>query len=94
MSPSEPSVASISDQPVEDGTLLTASCPLPITNYQEIVLAHGSGGKLSHQLISKIIVPQFANELLAPMHAQQPIRVTKKKRAPFVSREAPRETDR
>jgi hydrogenase expression/formation protein HypE len=49
-------------------SLLTASCPLPITDYKEIVLAHGSGGKLSHQLISKMIVPQFANELLAPMH--------------------------
>jgi hydrogenase expression/formation protein HypE len=49
-------------------SLLTASCPLPITDYKEIVLAHGSGGKLSHQLISKIIAPQFANELLAPMH--------------------------
>ncbi|HEY1771297.1 MAG TPA: hydrogenase expression/formation protein HypE [Chthoniobacterales bacterium] len=49
-------------------SLLTASCPLPITDYNEIVLAHGSGGKLSHQLISKIIAPQFANELLAPMH--------------------------
>ena len=49
-------------------SLLTASCPLPITDYQEIVLAHGSGGKLSHQLISKIIAPQFANELLAPLH--------------------------
>ena len=51
-----------------DASLLTASCPLPITDYKEIVLAHGSGGKLSHQLISKIIAPQFANELLAPMH--------------------------
>ncbi|MBA3962142.1 MAG: hydrogenase expression/formation protein HypE [Chthoniobacterales bacterium] len=51
-----------------DRSLLTASCPLPITDYKEIVLAHGSGGKLSHQLISKIIAPQFANELLAPMH--------------------------
>ena len=49
-------------------SLLTASCPLPITDYKEIVLAHGSGGKLSHQLISKIIAPQFANELLAPLH--------------------------
>jgi hydrogenase expression/formation protein HypE len=49
-------------------SLLTTSCPLPITDYQEIVLAHGSGGKLSHQLISKIIAPQFANELLAPLH--------------------------
>ena len=51
-----------------NGSLLAASCPLPITDYKEIVLAHGSGGKLSHQLISKIIAPQFANELLAPMH--------------------------
>ena len=59
MSSSEPSIASISDQPAADGNLLTASCPLPITDYKEIVLAHGSGGKLSHQLISKIIVPQF-----------------------------------
>jgi hydrogenase expression/formation protein HypE len=49
-------------------SLLTASCPLPITDYKEIVLAHGSGGKLSHQLISKIIAPQFANNLLAPLH--------------------------
>ncbi len=54
--------------PPANGSLLTASCPLPITDYKEIVLAHGSGGKLSHQLISKIIAPQFANELLAPMH--------------------------
>ena len=45
-----------------------ASCPLPITNYKEIVLAHGSGGKLSHQLIEKMILPQFRNELLEPLH--------------------------
>lgn len=49
-------------------SLLTSSCPLPITDYKEIVLAHGSGGKLSHQLLSKIILPQFQNELLAPLH--------------------------
>jgi len=49
-------------------SILTASCPLPITDYKEIVLAHGSGGKLSHQLISKLVLPQFTNELLAPLH--------------------------
>ncbi len=48
--------------------LLGASCPLPITNYKEIVLAHGSGGKLSHQLIEKLVLPQFRNELLEPLH--------------------------
>ena len=48
--------------------LLGTSCPLPITNYKEIVLAHGSGGKLSHQLMEKMILPQFRNELLDPLH--------------------------
>jgi hydrogenase expression/formation protein HypE len=52
---------------VDAGALLGA-CPLPITNYKEIVLAHGSGGKLSRQLIDKIVLPQFRNELLAPLH--------------------------
>lgn len=49
-------------------SLLTASCPLPITDYKEIVLAHGSGGKLSHQVLSQLILPQFSNELLLPLH--------------------------
>src|SRR4051794_18719405 len=49
-------------------SILTTSCPLPITNYKEIVLAHGSGGKLSHQLIEKMVLPQFGNELLRPLH--------------------------
>jgi hydrogenase expression/formation protein HypE len=51
-----------------DDSLLTTSCPLPITNYKQIVLAHGSGGKLSHQLIEKMVLPQFQNELLQPLH--------------------------
>jgi hydrogenase expression/formation protein HypE len=53
---------------MDDLSLLTASCPLPITNYKEIVLAHGSGGKLTRQLIDKIVLPQFRNELLEPLH--------------------------
>jgi hydrogenase expression/formation protein HypE len=53
---------------VGDSSFLTASCPLPITNYKEIVLAHGSGGKLSHQLLEKMVLPQFCNELLDALH--------------------------
>jgi hydrogenase expression/formation protein HypE len=52
---------------VDAGALLGA-CPLPITDHQEIVLAHGSGGKLTHQLIQKMILPQFRNEFLEPLH--------------------------
>lgn len=34
--------------------VLMATCALPVSDYREIVLAHGSGGKLSQQLIQKI----------------------------------------
>ena len=47
---------------------LFSSCPLPISDHKEIVLAHGSGGKLTHRLIEKVILPQFRNELLEPLH--------------------------
>ena len=47
---------------------ITGSCALPITDSKEMVLAHGSGGKLSQQLIQKIVLPQFGNELLEPLH--------------------------
>jgi hydrogenase expression/formation protein HypE len=47
---------------------LMGSCPIPVSEYREIVLAHGSGGKLSAQLIQKVVLPQFNNELLAPLH--------------------------
>ncbi|MCE0499022.1 MAG: hydrogenase expression/formation protein HypE [Methylacidiphilales bacterium] len=48
--------------------VLSGSCPLPLTQYNEIVLAHGSGGKLSQQLMQNIVLPQFRNELLEPLH--------------------------
>jgi len=44
------------------------ACPLPISAHKEIVLAHGSGGKLTHELIQKMVLPQFRNELLQPLH--------------------------
>ena len=44
------------------------ACPLPLSDYQDIVLAHGSGGKLSQQLIQEILLPQFRNELLDVQH--------------------------
>jgi hydrogenase expression/formation protein HypE len=49
------------------GTLM-GTCPLPLSDYQEIVLAHGSGGKISQQLFQEILLPQFRNELLDVQH--------------------------
>lgn len=43
-------------------------CPIPQTEYATVLLAHGGGGKLTQQLIQKMFVSQFDNELLAPLH--------------------------
>jgi len=40
------------------------TCPIPKNEYEKVLLAHGGGGKLTHQLIEKIFVSQFNNELL------------------------------
>lgn len=44
------------------------SCPIPKSEYDKILLAHGGGGTLSHQLISKIFLNQFGNEYLDQLH--------------------------
>ncbi|MBX3085008.1 MAG: hydrogenase expression/formation protein HypE [Anaerolineae bacterium] len=44
------------------------SCPIPISQYPNVLLAHGSGGKLMHNLIEKMIVPAFHNPLLEVRH--------------------------
>lgn len=44
------------------------SCPLPITDYKQVLLAHGGGGKLTQQLIQKMFLSQFQNEYLEPLH--------------------------
>jgi hydrogenase expression/formation protein HypE len=46
----------------------TTSCPVPIQDYPQVLLAHGGGGKLMHQLIGKMILPAFGNPLLEPQH--------------------------
>ena len=44
------------------------ACPIPISDYPQVMLAHGGGGKLSQQIIQKMIVPQFKNDLLDQLH--------------------------
>jgi hydrogenase expression/formation protein HypE len=47
-----------------------AACPLPITQHEQIVLGHGSGGKLSAQLIERIFLPAFSNPTLDKLDDQ------------------------
>ncbi len=43
-------------------------CPVPISDYPEIVLAHGGGGSLTQQLIEKLFLPAFDNPILNTQH--------------------------
>src|ERR1700752_2089957 len=44
------------------------SCPVPRVADDRIVLAHGGGGRLTHQLIEKIFLPAFSNAMLEQRH--------------------------
>ncbi len=39
-------------------------CPLPLPHEEQIVLGHGSGGRMSHELIERLFRPAFENPLL------------------------------
>jgi hydrogenase expression/formation protein HypE len=43
-------------------------CPIPIEQYPRVLLAHGGGGKLTHQLIERMFLPSFRNPALEARH--------------------------
>jgi hydrogenase expression/formation protein HypE len=49
-------------------TEFALSCPIPISEYPRVLLAHGGGGRLSQQLITRIFATRFDNPELARMH--------------------------
>src|SRR6202167_4509661 len=51
------------------------SCPLPIFDHQQIVLGHGSGGKLTADLIDHIFLPAFNNPTLDKLDDQAVITI-------------------
>ena len=46
------------------------TCPLPIMEYETIQLAHGSGGRLSAELVSRFFLPRFGNDTLNRLEDQ------------------------
>lgn len=54
---------------------LLGSCPLPIFDHKNIVLGHGSGGKLTAELIDKVFLPAFANPILDKLDDQAVLQV-------------------
>ena len=43
-------------------------CPIPISDYPRVLLAHGGGGKLMHQLIGKMFLSLFSHPELQKQH--------------------------
>lgn len=51
-------------------TATFGSCPLPALEHKQIVLGHGSGGKLTAELIERLFLPAFANPVLDKLDDQ------------------------
>lgn len=49
---------------------LSLSCPLPLSQYPQVLLAHGGGGRLMNQLIETMFLPAFGGgETIVPHDA-------------------------
>lgn len=56
-------------------TLEGAVCPVPLTHNEQIVMGHGSGGKMSHDLIRKTFFQAFENPILKTGDDAAPVTV-------------------
>jgi len=43
-------------------------CPIPLSDYPSVTLAHGGGGRMTQQLIERMFLPAFANPALETLH--------------------------
>jgi hydrogenase expression/formation protein HypE len=53
------------------------TCPLPLTEYERVLLGHGSGGSLSADLLKKLFLPALGNETLDRLEDQATLRLPK-----------------
>jgi hydrogenase expression/formation protein HypE len=56
-------------------TITEISCPTPLTVRDTVLLGHGSGGKLSAELVHDIFLPSFANPALSRLDDQAIVHV-------------------
>lgn len=62
----QPIIAIANIKPMSDPKDFRLACPMSIDRYPHVMLAHGGGGKLMHQLITQMFVPTFR----IPAHCQ------------------------
>ncbi len=66
-------------------TEMLGTCPLPMTQYDRVLLGHGSGGSLSADLIRKLFVPGFQNDVLGAMEDQATLQLRGGQRIAFTT---------
>jgi hydrogenase expression/formation protein HypE len=44
------------------------TCPIPISQYPQVLLAHGGGGRLMNDLLGRMLLPAFANPTAQDQH--------------------------
>ncbi len=54
---------------------MSVSCPIPLPAKDMVLLGHGSGGKLSAELLRDIFLPAFANPVLAKLDDQASLEI-------------------
>jgi hydrogenase expression/formation protein HypE len=47
---------------------MQTTCPIPIQQYPHVLMAHGGGGKLMHQLLENVFGRAFSNPILDARH--------------------------
>ncbi len=60
---------------MSDMTEFQLACQLPLGSHDHVLLGHGSGGKLSAELVQQILLPEFLNPALARLDDQAVIKV-------------------
>jgi hypothetical protein len=66
---------------VEPNHHFTMSCPIQISQYPQVLMAHGGGGRLMHQLLEAVFARTFSNPILDARHDSAQFTVPGKKLA-------------
>jgi hydrogenase expression/formation protein HypE len=60
---------------MEEEKSFELSCPIPIRQYPKVLLAHGGGGTLMHNLIEKMFLPEFSSKSINILHDSAEIKL-------------------
>src|SRR5437763_15634112 len=62
---------------------LFGTCPVPRSQYDHILLGHGSGGQLSADLIRRLFLPALGNDVLSALEDQAIVTLPSPPRPPL-----------